>query len=309
MPSLSVVRAANLAAAPKYRPVALFLGGTSGVGQAVAEALAEVTKGNAHIVISGRNESAASEIFSKLPNAPPTPSSSTESGSKYEFEPCDATLMSNVRQTTQSLLGRLPKINYLVLTPGFLTLKGRDETSEGMDKKLALNYYARWKFVYDLMPLLEKAKAAGEDARVLTVLAAGSNGKLDVNDLDLKHGYGLKAAADNATAMNDFAVEDFAAQHPDMAFIHAYPGIVRTPLLNNFHWSIRLLSPIVNLISVSPAECAQWMLYTLLDPQFSKGAFYRNNHADDVGANKHSTPELRKLVWEHTLARTSGVSN
>lgn len=55
-----------------------------------------------------------------------------------------------------------------------MTLKGRDETSEGMDKKLALNYYARWKFVHDLMPLLEKAKAAGEDARVLTVLAAGS---------------------------------------------------------------------------------------------------------------------------------------
>ena len=82
--------------------------------------------------------------------------------------------MSNVRQTTQSLLGRLPKLNYLVLTPGFLTLKGRDETSEGMDKKLALNYYARWKFVQDLMPLLEKAKAQGEDARVLTVLAAGS---------------------------------------------------------------------------------------------------------------------------------------
>jgi hypothetical protein len=43
-----------------------------------------------------------------------------------------------------------------------------------MDKKLALNYYARWKFVYDLMPLLEKAKAQGEEARVLTVLAAGT---------------------------------------------------------------------------------------------------------------------------------------
>ncbi|KAF8609718.1 NAD(P)-binding protein [Ceratobasidium sp. AG-I] len=309
MPSLSVVRAANLAAAPKYRPVALFLGGTSGVGQAVAEALADVTKGNAHIVISGRNKSAADQIFSKLPNVPPTPSSSAESGSKYEFEACDATLMSNVRQTTQSLLGRLPKLNYLVLTPGFLTLKGRDETSEGMDKKLALNYYARWKFVQDLMPLLEKAKAQGEDARVLTVLAAGSNGKLNVNDLDLKHGYGLKSAADNATAMNDLAVEHFAAQHPDMAFIHAFPGIVRTPLLTNFHWSVRLLGPLVNLFTVSPAECAQWMLYTLLDPHDAKGSIRRNNHAEDVGGNKHSTPELRKLVWEHTLARTSGASN
>lgn len=144
------------------------------IGQAVAEALADITKGNAHIIISGRNKSAADQIFAALPNVPPSPSSSAESGSKYEFEQCDATLMSNVRQTTQSLLERLPKLNYLVLTPGFLTLKGRDETSEGLDKKLALNYYARWKFVLDLMPLLEKAKAQGEDARVLTVLEAGS---------------------------------------------------------------------------------------------------------------------------------------
>ncbi|KAF8609834.1 NAD-P-binding protein [Ceratobasidium sp. AG-I] len=307
MPSLPVVRAANLAAAPEYRPVALFLGGTSGIGQAIAEALADVTKGNAHIILSGRNKSAADEIFAKLPSTSPTPSSSGESGSKYEFEPCDATLMSNVRQTTQSLLGRLPKLNYLVLTLGVSTLKGRDETSEGIDKKLAVHYYARWKFVQDLMPLLEKTKAQGEDVRVLTVLDAGANGKLNVNDLDLKHGYGLKAAADSATAMNDLAVEYLAAQHPDIAFIHAYPGIVRTPMLTNFHWSFRLLSPIVNLVTVSPAECAQWMLYTLLDPQSSEGAFFRNNHAEDVGANKYSTPELRKLVWEHTLARTSGA--
>jgi len=304
MPALSVVRAANLAAAPKYRPVALFLGGTSGVGQAVAEALAATTNGNAHIILCGRNKSAADTIIKTFPNSPL--STDTSSGSQYEFEPCDASLMSNVRQTTSSLLGRLSKVNYLVLTPGFLTLKGRDETSEGMDKKLALNYYARWKFVYDLMPLLEKAKAQGEEARVLTVLAAGSNGKLDENDLDLKKGYGLKSAADNATAMNDYMCEEFAAQHPDMAFIHAYPGVVRTPLLLNFHWSIRLLSPIVNLISVTPAECAQWMLYTLLDPQFSKGAFFRNNHAEDVGANKHSTSALRQLVWEHTVKRTNG---
>lgn len=302
MPALSVVRAANLAAIPKYRPTAVFLGGTSGVGQAVAEALAGATNGNAHIILCGRNKSAADKIIQSFPTPSGPPSAST---STYEFEPCDATLMSNVRSTTASLLGRLNKLNYLVLTPGFLTLKGRDETSEGIDKKLALNYYARWRFVHDLMPLLEKAKAQGEEARVLTVLAAGTNGKLDENDLDLKKGYGLKAAGDSATAMNDLMCEDFAAQHPDMAFIHAFPGIVRTPMLMDFHWSLKPFIFMLRPFTVSPADCAQWMLYTLLDPQFSKGAFFRNNQADDVGRNKYSTPELRKLVWEHTLKRTS----
>ncbi|EUC53672.1 oxidoreductase, putative [Rhizoctonia solani AG-3 Rhs1AP] len=46
MPSHSVVRGANLASVPGYRPTALFLGGTSGVGQAIAGPLARVTKSN-----------------------------------------------------------------------------------------------------------------------------------------------------------------------------------------------------------------------------------------------------------------------
>lgn len=130
MPSLSVVRAANLATVPKYRPTALFLGGTSGIGkcihtasfvasndsthslpkgQGVAEALAQVTNGNSHIIICGRNKAAADKIIEGFPKA---------SDSTYEFEQCDATLMSNVRNTTASLVGRLPKLNYLVLSPG-----------------------------------------------------------------------------------------------------------------------------------------------------------------------------------------------
>ncbi|KAG9105934.1 hypothetical protein FRC07_009054, partial [Ceratobasidium sp. 392] len=215
MPALSVVRAANLATVPKYRPTALFVGGTSGIGQATAEALAAATNGNAHIILCGRNKTAAETIIQSLP---------TSTTSQYEFEQCDATLMSNVRQTTASLLERLPKLNYLVLSPGIMSLKGRDETSEGIDKKLAVHYYARWRFVYDLLPLLEKAKAQGEEARVLTVLHAGQNGKPNESDLDLKHNFGLKAAADSATAMNDLMCESFATQHPNIAFVHALPG-------------------------------------------------------------------------------------
>src|ERR1700691_3594031 len=89
----------------------------------------------------------------------------------------------NVQATTTNLLSSLPKLNYLVATVGFLTLKGRDETSEGLDKKLALNYYARRKFVNDL-----------EDAKLLSVLAAGHGGPIDLDDLGLKKGYSLSAA-------------------------------------------------------------------------------------------------------------------
>jgi hypothetical protein len=71
--------------------------------------------------------------------------------------------MKNVNEVTKELLTRLPKINFLVMTPGIMTTKGRDETEEGIDRKLAVHYYARWKFVSDLLPALKKAKELGED--------------------------------------------------------------------------------------------------------------------------------------------------
>jgi hypothetical protein len=58
--------------------------------------------------------------------------------------------MKNVHAVSKDLVARLPKLNFLVLTTGILTMKGRDETPEGIDKKLAVHYYARWKFTYDV---------------------------------------------------------------------------------------------------------------------------------------------------------------
>lgn len=150
MPSLSTARAGNAAFAPNYLPVAIFVGGTSGIGQAMAESFARYNKGNSHIIICGRNENAANSIIADFPKP-------TSAGALHEFVHCDALLMKNVHATTADLLNRVPKINFLVLSPGFLTLKGRTE-KEGLDRKLALNYYARWKFIKDLMPLLRRAK-------------------------------------------------------------------------------------------------------------------------------------------------------
>ena len=174
MSSLTAIRLSNAKFSPKFPPVAVFLGGTSGIGQAMAEGFAHYTNGNARILIvgqcfsqliyvqlhsgffsSGRNRTAAQAIMNEFPK--PTIPTTTETGPLHEFVNCDALLMENCQTTTNDLLARLPKINYLILSPGFLTLKGRTETPEGIDRKMALNYYARWKFVKDLLPLLKKA--------------------------------------------------------------------------------------------------------------------------------------------------------
>lgn len=192
---------AALVANLKDVPVAVFVGGTSGIGQGLAESFARWRNGNAHIVIVGRNDAAAKEIIGRFPK-PTTTNSWT-----HEFVQCDVTLMKNVQSASEQILAKHSKINYLVMSPGFLAASGRDETPEGIDKKLAVHYYARWKFIDELLPALKKAKDGGEDVRVLSVYSAGYGGQIDPNDLGLKKGYSLKAAADSAITYNDLMIE------------------------------------------------------------------------------------------------------
>jgi NAD(P)-dependent dehydrogenase (short-subunit alcohol dehydrogenase family) len=197
MPSLSAIHADNAAFAPSYVPVALFVGGTSGIGRATAEAFARYTKGEVHIIICGRNRAAAESIFVTFPKSPK---------GHHEFIKCDVTVMKNVQTTTTNLLAGIPKINFLFLFPGFLNLKGRQDTSEGLPRKLATDYYSRWKFISDLLPLVRNAKGAGEDAKVLSVLAAGRGGPIDLDDLGLKT-YLLPKMLGAAGTYNDIMIE------------------------------------------------------------------------------------------------------
>ncbi|KAI0089225.1 hypothetical protein BDY19DRAFT_985179 [Irpex rosettiformis] len=304
MSTLSALRNGNTAigSALSYRPVAVFVGGTAGIGAGMARAFALHRNGDAHIVIIGRSRQAAEELIASFPKP-------AEGSSQYEFVECDVTLMRNVRQTTTELVSRLPKVNYLVLSPGIMTTKGRDETDEGIDKKLALHYYARWRFTYDLVPLLQKAVDANEDAKVMTVLSSieQTDHAIDLNDLGLKK-YSLGGAAKYASACNNAMIESFAEKYPKMAFTHIFPGIVRTRLLNGTDdWKLRMLSPLAHLAGyfagVSTETCAEYMWHGLYAGK--AGWFRRDNYGVDLKA-KPVSAEIRSKVWDHSLEVTEG---
>lgn len=200
MPSFGEVQKNNTSLNLSFVPIAIFAGGTSGIGRATAEAFAHSIQGNAHIILLGRNKTAAANILSNLPK-PSLP------GAVHEFVECDLSLMKNVEEVTNNLRSRLPRLNYLVLSSGTLNFYGRDETTEGIDKKLAVAYYARWKLIQGLTSLLQKAKDEGQDASVLSVLAPTSEGRIDFDDLGLKKNYGASTYMSSSATYNDLMLE------------------------------------------------------------------------------------------------------
>ncbi|KAA1470255.1 NAD(P)-binding protein [Dentipellis sp. KUC8613] len=286
--------ASNLAAAAKYKnPVAVFVGGTSGIGQGMAESLNRQTKGNAHIVLVGRNKEAAESIISKMKAANEGPSAGS-----YEFVHCDVSSLPNIKPAAATIVSKYPKVNFLVLTAGYLS-PTTSKTADGLDKKMVMHYWSRWSFIHELLPSLRSAKEAGEDVKVLSVYAAGVAG-----------------SGDAAAVGNDLMIEEYATRNPGMIFAHAAPGAVRTNILNSSDSLMvrgmgRVLPLFASLFTVSQDECAEYLWSGLHRSTGSTGsgnipgAHRLGRKGQDLGmAGYYGTPEKRKKVWEETLKVT-----
>ncbi|KIK70019.1 hypothetical protein GYMLUDRAFT_67277 [Collybiopsis luxurians FD-317 M1] len=294
-------------------PVAVFVGATSGIGRGMVEAFAHCFNGNAHIIIIGRNKTAAEEIIQSLPKPTETnpvldsSSSSTEHPvvPLHEFISSDVSLISNVHQITRNLTARLQRIDYLVLTPGVWMLTGRKETKEGLDEKMALSYYSRWTFINNLLPLLRKAEMRG-GARVYSVLAAGrgSVAKIDVEDLDLRKKHTISKCIAAVTTYTDLMMQKLAKEEPKIGFSHAYPGIVivRSPMRTWSRWWLTIVYylsyPFLSFVSLTPQAAGKVHISACMasPPGF--------NSYGEMGESLPYTPadgEIVEKVWAHTV--------
>lgn len=245
MVSSEAVRASNAQGDRIKDYVGVFVGGTGGIGEATLKELFRRTV-RPKIYIVGRSEQKANAVIEDAKKLNPD-------GRAY-FIQSDISLLRNVDELCKQLRQLEPKINGLFLTAGYMTLKGRVETDEGIDRKMSVNYYSRMRWVINLMPCLTRASELNELSRVNSVLAAGSEGDIRVDDLDLKHNFTLHAALAHCTVMTDFIMEEFAKRYPGTAFMHSYPGTVKTGIANELNGPIRLA------VKVMYAVMTPWIL-------------------------------------------------
>ncbi|KAB8235843.1 putative short-chain dehydrogenases/reductase [Aspergillus alliaceus] len=199
--------------------VAVFVGGTSGIGEATAKELTKVIK-KPTIHLIGRNAVAGSKILEELKSANPE--------GTFHFIQSDISLLKNVDEACSEIKQKEKAIDLLFLSTGHLATS-KQNTKEGLENNHALRYYSRMRFVHNLLPLLS---ASETPARVVTVLGGGQEGKIEEDNLDLQKSWSFMKSTTYAATMNSLAVEHLATLHPSISFVHMFPGIVRTPLMN-----------------------------------------------------------------------------
>jgi NAD(P)-dependent dehydrogenase (short-subunit alcohol dehydrogenase family) len=274
---------AQILAALTPPPNVVVVGGTAGIGRAIALSIGKYSP-SANITIIGRNQSAADSVLATL-------------GSRSKFLAADASLMSEIRNVTK----KIDAVDILVLTQGILTMNGRTPTTEDIDTKLALHFYGRMLFVQELLPLLRQSPSGG---KVLFVLDSvnGNPSKVNWDDMALEKTYSLMGAAMHATTFTDVMIQYFASkpENENITFTHAYPGAVRTTLSDSLPFYLRIPAKAVMALGVgtSPEDCAEYMVHGLLGTK--KGFRYVDNKGEPVTKAKQIDSDMINKVWEHT---------
>ncbi|MCJ1287500.1 hypothetical protein MMC26_006852 [Xylographa opegraphella] len=222
MVNIKHVRSSNASLAAKAPGmVALFIGGTSGSGMGTLKQLARHAKAP-KVYIVGRSQHSATLLLDELKSLNPQ--------GTFIFLETEISLIRNVDQICREISSQEKQMDLIVLSTGYLTFAGRQETDEGIDTLAALSYYIRLRTVHNLLPLLH----ASPSARVISILAGGKESAIDLTDLENRKKHSLTAAAVTSTTQNTLAFEWLAQAHPTITFAHVYPGFVATGQMERF---------------------------------------------------------------------------
>lgn len=229
MVNLSTVRSANVSRrSSRSGLVAVVVGGTNGIGRGFLDQLARQTdQPKIYIVGRGGAERLAS-IIAELQAINPS--------GTYIAVPCgDLSLLHEIDAASKRIAELEPShVDLLFMSQGFLSFDGSlvETAGERLDRITAVRHHSRMLLAANLMPLLEASRRGG---RVLAVLAGGKEGAVYPDDLALRDPAhrAFRNLAGASTTYVTLGLEQLARRHPRVSFVHAFPGLVQSNLLND----------------------------------------------------------------------------
>ncbi|KAF3232027.1 hypothetical protein TWF191_004003 [Orbilia oligospora] len=215
---LATIKAANATLSTRLpSPICVFLGGTTGIGYFTLQKLVASTV-SPKVYYIGRTPSNAEVVQKRLEEINPK--------GTYIFVQCDILVIKNINKACEEILQKEKEINLLWLSAGMFRI-GHPDTPDGLNFMAAISYFSHMKFVINLLPLLKASAANGHFSRVIRILAGGMEWGMNPNDLEMSKSYFFTSRLHHVTSTT-VALDYLAKENPEISFIHASAGSVKT---------------------------------------------------------------------------------
>jgi NAD(P)-dependent dehydrogenase (short-subunit alcohol dehydrogenase family) len=253
--------------------VAIVTGAAGGIGFETAVGLARC---GATTIVAGRDRPKGAEAIGRIQRAVP--------GAKVRFEHLDlASLASVARFADTVTTAHRGVIDILVNNAGVMGLPTRQQTEDGFERQIGVNYLGHFALTAGLREALCAARGGG--GRVVNVASlAHRRARLNLDDLQAELGYDpMRAYGQSKLAMLVFSVElQRRIEQNDwpLRSIAAHPGWARTDIIDNgigrggAPLKAWVATRAFSLVAQSARAGALPSLYAATAPEAAGGAYY-----------------------------------
>jgi NAD(P)-dependent dehydrogenase (short-subunit alcohol dehydrogenase family) len=229
-------------------------GGTSGIGEVAAEALAQM---GARIILVARNRSRADATLARLRRGGP--------GAAHSTYLADLTRLAEMKRVAAEIANREPPIDILINNAGAL-FGTRRLTEDGLEYTFALNHMAYFVVTEGLR---ERLLVSGGARIINTASAAHQRATLDFDDLQSANGFRATKAYSRSKLCNILFTRELARRVHDTGVTAncLHPGFVATRFADESGGLISRFAWLAKFFAISPAEGAQTIIYLASSPE------------------------------------------
>jgi NAD(P)-dependent dehydrogenase (short-subunit alcohol dehydrogenase family) len=265
-------------------------GGTSGIGEVAAEALAKM---GARIVLIARDKLRGAAMLARLRGQAPNLA--------HAIYFADLTRLSEMTRVAAQVANTEPPIDVLINNAGAL-FGTRRLTEDGLETTFALNHMAYFVLTEKLH---ERLLAAGA-ARVINTASASHRGAtLDFDDLQSARNFGAVKAYGRSKLCNILFTRELA-RHLRGTGVTAnclHPGFVATRFADQSGGLISRFAWLAKFFAISPVKGAETIIYLASSPDVAQiTGQYFSKCLPSISSPSAQDDESAALLWQRSAA-------
>jgi retinol dehydrogenase 12 len=232
-------------------------GGTSGIGEVAAVALAKM---GARIVLVARDKSRGDATLARLRDGAP--------GTAHSIHFADLLRLAEMKRVAAQIADRESRVDMLINNAGAL-FATRRLTEDGLERTFALNHMAYFVMTAGLR---ERLLSSGHARIINTASAAHQGATLDFDDLQSAKSFGATKAYGRSKLCNILFTRELARrlQGTGVTANCLHPGFVATRFGDQSGGLISGLVWLAKFFAISPARGAETILYLASSPDIAE---------------------------------------